>query len=32
MRLSWTRELGLALEYVADQLASEQSRLQAEGL
>ncbi len=32
VRLSWTRELGLALEYVADQLANEQSRLQAEGL
>jgi hypothetical protein len=32
VRLTWTRELGLALEYVADEVASEQSRLQAEGL
>jgi hypothetical protein len=32
VRLTWTRELGLALEYVADKVASEQSRVQAEGL
>lgn len=32
IQLSWTRELGLALEYVAEQLANEQSRAESEGL
>lgn len=32
VRLSWTRELGLTLEYIADQLVGEQNRQQAEGL